>query len=253
MSIQRIKRGLLVLALAAPVHAGSKSNSAIKAFNDGVGLINGSHYQEAIAHFDDAIAADSEFAEAYYLRGVCRYSLKSHENALMDLSDAIRIKPDFIDAYALRGLLHYEADRYDEALTDVNFVLARKPDDAQSLLLRGIIELKREEAEGAARDFRAFLKLRPDDPMAPQIREVLASLGGAPAPAASAKKHATTAHRSAPPADTASAPRSSAPGAQPTINTRALAEKFGRRVLQGDQAPVVGDINERQQIKSDGQ
>jgi len=229
--------------------AGTKSNSAIKAFNDGIGLVNNNDYQNAIEHFDDAIAADSEFAEAYYLRGVCRYSLKAMDGALLDLTDAVRLKPDLLEARGLRGLVNYESDRYDQALDDVNFVLTRKPDDAQALLIRGIISLKREDAPGAARDFRAFLKLRPDDPMAPQIREVLASLGGAPAPEAKKPK---TSHKKTAPAEEepSSASAASRSTATPTINTRALAEKFGHQLLQGDQAPVLGDINQREQIKT---
>jgi len=240
--------------LLTPSWAGTKSNTAIKAFNDGVGLVNNNDYQDAVEHFDDAIAADSEFAEAYYLRGVCRYSLKGMDGALLDLSDAIRLKPDLLEARALRGLVEYESDQSGPALEDVNYVLERKPEDAQSTLVRAIIELKRDDAAGAARDFKVFLKLRPNDPMAPKIREVLASLGGA-VPAV--KK---VAHRKAPaPASSDDATAPAAPvspseaAETPTVNTRALAEKFGRQLLQGDQSPVVGDINQRERLKPDNQ
>jgi tetratricopeptide (TPR) repeat protein len=252
------KKTLCLIALLPwTLYAGSKSQSAIKAFNDGVALVNTSDFSNAASHFDDAIAADADFSEAYYLRGVCRYSLKGMDGALLDLSDAIRLKSDFVDAYGLRGLVYYETDQYDQALSDVNVVLARKPDDAQSHLIRGIIELKREDAAGVKADFGAFLKLRPNDAMAPKIRDVLASLnGGASAPA----KPKTVRRKVVPPTDDASATAAAEPPPAPvpvsarrapSVNMRALADKFSRQVLQGNRGPVVGDINARENVRVD--
>lgn len=251
------KKTLCLIALLPwTLYAGSKSQSAIKAFNDGVALVNTADYGHAASHFDDAIAADSDFAEAYYLRAVCRYSLKGTDGALLDLSDAIRLKSDFVDAYALRGLVYYETDQYDPALADVNYVLERKADDAQSHLIRGIIELKREDAEGVKADFGAFLKLRPNDAMAPKIRDVLASLKGGSS--AAPEKPKTVRRKAAPRTDDTSAaeapvrtPARASVQRAPSVNMRALADKFSRQVLQGNRGPVVGDINARENVRMD--
>jgi len=228
----------LWLAVSAGLHATTKSQPAIKTFNEGVALVNAQDYTNAAGHFEEAIEIDPDFAEAYYLRGVCRYSLKGLDGAILDLSDAIRLDPTLIAARSLRGLAYYDSGQNDQALEDLNYALERKPTDAQALTVRGVIELKQEDSAGAVRDFRALLKAHPDDPMAPKIRELLASLGGAPA-AAKTK----TAHRrpTAETSESASAPPAAPAGNEPTptINTRALAEKFGQQLLQGDRSPVA--------------
>src|SRR5262245_55369195 len=100
--------------------AWARPNSAIRAFNDGVKAFNAKQLNESVSHFDEAISGDSEFSEAYYARGACKYYLKSTDGALLDLNEALRLKPDYIDARALRGAVHYESDRWDAALEDFN-------------------------------------------------------------------------------------------------------------------------------------
>lgn len=229
--------------------AETHSQTAIKAFNDGVGFANSGDYQNALGHFDDAIAADGDFAEAYYVRAICRYSLRMREGAQSDLNEAIRLKPDLYDAYALRGTLAYEAEQYDQAYDDVNIALQHKPDDAQALLVRAVIELKREDIPSAKRDFKAFVKLRPDDPMAPKVRELLGQMehiASTDTEAPSSKRNAS-ATTSAAPVRHAARPSNTIP--RPTLSARALAEKFGHQLLQGDRGPITGDINQRAAVQ----
>jgi tetratricopeptide (TPR) repeat protein len=232
--------------------ASTRSNTAIKSFNQGVEFLNKNDYQNATDSFSEAIAADDGFAEAYYLRGVCRYQLKGLDGALLDLSDAIRLKEDLIEARGLRGLIRYESDQYDQALEDLNAVLEKKPKDAQARLIRGIISLKREDSAAAVRDFKVFLAVKPDDPMAPQVREVLASLTGAPA----AKPSSDSAADVAP-----AAPRKHAASQRaapednsltPQVSTRELADRFGKQLLHGEQTQASGDLNRRVPVSDDG-
>jgi len=234
---------LLPFAFCHAVYADAPPQSAVKAFNEGVKHFNAREFNEAIPLFDEAISADSDFADAYYARGACRYYLKGSDGALMDLGDAIRLKPELLDARALRGAVYYEADRWDQALEDFNYVLERHPTDAQSLLGRGVIYLKREQPEEAARDFRAFLKAHPDDALAPKLRKLLVSLTGGPAPGEESA--------SAPPSSGA-APRrtyrrpteaAKALGDSLMLRSHDLSERFGNKVLRGERAEAVGDIH----------
>src|SRR6266404_5675220 len=58
---------LLALCLAAPLWA--RSNSSIRAFNEGVKYFNAKQFSAAIPRFDEAISGDDQFAEAYFARG----------------------------------------------------------------------------------------------------------------------------------------------------------------------------------------
>src|SRR5262245_55755783 len=61
--------------------AWARSQSAVRAFNEGVTAFNAKQFNQAIPHFDDAIAADSNFTEAYFARGACKYYLKAFDTA----------------------------------------------------------------------------------------------------------------------------------------------------------------------------
>jgi len=239
-----------LLAMTAGNVAFARSNQAIKAFNEGVKAFNARQFNEAIPAFDEAISADAEFAEAYYARGACKYSLKSLDGALQDLNETLRLKPDHIDAQALRGAVQYEADRWDGALEDFSAVLSKNPRDAQSLLGRAVILLKREDLAGAARDFKGFLQIRPDDPLAPKVRQLVASLKGAgeaqrpPEPAPVQK---STARPSA-----GATRRAAAPSRQlspedlqrlaDSLMSHTLSDPYQRKILHGERAQAVGQI-----------
>jgi tetratricopeptide (TPR) repeat protein len=234
------------MALLVPVCVWARPQSATLAFNEGVKLFNARQFNEAIPHFDEAISGDGDFAEAYFARGACKYYLKSLDGAILDLNDALRLKSDYLDALALRGAVNYESDRWDAALEDFNAVLEKNPKDAQSLLGRAVILLKREDKEGAARDFKGFLRARPDDVLVPKIRQLLASLTNR-RPAAPAEEG----ENAAPPSEreTASIP----PGRALTSSdmkkiadsllNHPLTESYDQKVLRGEGAQAVGDIN----------
>ena len=53
---------------------------------------------------DKAIAnLNTEYAEAYYNRGVARHKMGELEAALNDFNEAIRVDPDYAQAYYSRG------------------------------------------------------------------------------------------------------------------------------------------------------
>jgi tetratricopeptide (TPR) repeat protein len=238
-----------LLFLIVPL-AFARSNTAIKAFNQGVKAFNAKQFNEAVPAFDEAISADSEFVEAYFARGACKYYLKSLDGSIMDLNETLRQKPDYVDARALRGAVYYEMDQWDNALEDFTAVLAKTPRDAQSLLGRAVILLKREDLDGASRDFKGFLRVRPEDPLAPRVRQLLASLkrvGGAEKPPVEETTGENTAQQPA-----HSAPHRPAAAHAPTsadlqkladsLLSRPLSQSYERKVLRGEQAQVVGDI-----------
>ena len=170
---------------------------------------------------------------------------------MADLNEAIRLKPEYTDARALRGAIYYEADRWDDALEDFNAVLEKKPQEAQSLLGRAVILLKREDRAGAARDFKGFLSVRPDDPLAPKVRQLLASLkrGKEQPETEEPEPHAQNPEESPAPARhhhaAAQAPMSAEDLQRlaDSLMSHPLSESYNRKVIRGEKAQAVGDIN----------
>ena len=241
--------GFSLFVFSFRLWADGHPQSAVKAFNKGVELFNAKQFNEAISFFDEAISDDDSFAEAYYARAACRHYLKGSDGALMDLSDAIRLKSDLLDARALRGAVYYENDQWDQAMDDFNYVLERNPTDAQSLLGRGVIYLKREDSVHAEHDFKVFIKAHPQDALVPRMRQLIASLHGPVTPTEEAPSTAENEVSSPPkPHHAAGAPRKPSAAAQALanslmLNSNELSENFGHKVLQGERAEAVGDIN----------
>jgi tetratricopeptide (TPR) repeat protein len=214
--------------LLSPVQA--RSNSASRAYNEGVQLFNQKDCNGAVARFDEAISSDPDFSEALYARGACKYYLKSLHGSLMDLNSALRLNSQNLEARALRGAVQYEMDQWDGAVRDFDYVLERDGSDAQALLGRGIIRLKREELPGAKRDFQNFLRVRPNDPMADQVRKVLTSLEGAQEAPGRAPRTSRSPARRAAPIET-----------MPDLENT-LSDAYLKKVLRGENAQAVGDI-----------
>ena len=228
----------------------SKSNEAIRAYNNGVRKLNERQYGEAISAMDQALSHDDQFAEAYFLRAVCRQSTNSLGAALSDLDQAIQLKPALTDAHALRGAIRYEKDQWDGALEDFTYVLARKPSDGQSLVGRGIIRLNRKDPSGAAHDLRAFVKRYPTNPLTPKVREILAAIQKEAGPEAPASANAGEHEEESPSAPTRSR-RASAVGGRSAADLArglmrregSLSEKFGQNVVRGERREVAGDLS----------
>jgi tetratricopeptide (TPR) repeat protein len=225
----------------------TKSSSALRAYNQGIKHANEGNCRAAMPYLDQAISDDRDFGDAFYARGYCRQQMKNFESASMDLSDAVRLSPGLLDARSLRGAVRLELDQTDAALEDFEYVLARKPTDATSLLERGVISLRREDADAAIRDFKAFVKHHPDHAATPQVRKVLASLGGAPAPASPrASAGRPSAPRQEGAAPSAGSSRVSAEAirrAQALLSGQnTLSEQIGRKVLRGERAEATGEM-----------
>lgn len=62
-------------------------------------------YDQAIKHYDDAIAADSNYAEAYYNRGLCYEAVGNITAAAADYNKAINLRPGYeLAALGMRRL-----------------------------------------------------------------------------------------------------------------------------------------------------
>ena len=118
-------------------------------------------YKDAITDYDIAIDKDPNYAEAYYLRGLARGSLKQREDSIVDFDDAIRLNPNRAEAYYERGRAKGSLERYEDSIVDSDDAIRLNPDYTEAYLLRGGVRYNLERYEEAIVDFTSTLRLDP--------------------------------------------------------------------------------------------
>lgn len=91
------------------------SQRAQRHFKRGLQAIERGQPQQAIAWFDDALAADSQFAEAYNQRALACYQLERWHEALADAQEAVERMPVHFGAWACMGHVYAQLDDLNRA------------------------------------------------------------------------------------------------------------------------------------------
>jgi len=121
---------------------------------------------QAIADYDQAIALDPDFAEAYSNRGSAYADKGDLDHAIADYDQAIALKPDFAKAYYNRGVTYDEKGDLDHAIADYDQAIALKPDYADAYNNRGVDYAAKGDLDHAIADFDQAIALKPDFAMA---------------------------------------------------------------------------------------
>jgi len=93
----------------------------------GTKAMNRREFDDAIAHFDKAIAADPNFAEAYNQRAIVKYLQEQYEACIDDCKLAVERMPHHFGAWAGMGHCHAHLGRVREALACYEKVLTIHP------------------------------------------------------------------------------------------------------------------------------
>ncbi len=153
-------------------------------------------YERAIKDLSQAIALNSEDADAYYERALAYYnsnkyeksiedytvalslrensltytkrgeaysSFEHYEQALSDFDQALLLNPQHAWAYADRGLAHRLLEHYEQAIADFDQALLLNPQDSWTYANRGLAHRLLEHYEQAVSDFDQAISLNPDD------------------------------------------------------------------------------------------
>ncbi len=130
-------------------------------FQQGLVLAGSDRRQEAITHWDMAIAMDESQARLWAHRGAVLVDLNLHEQALISLNKALGLDPDDATALTKRGEALVELSRVQEALPDLRRAVELDPQSVESWYFQGRSLARLERFEEAIRCFDQALALQP--------------------------------------------------------------------------------------------
>jgi Tfp pilus assembly protein PilF len=94
---------------------------------DGVKSMNEDRYEEALADFDQVVAADPNYAEGWNKRANAEYLLGNYDAAVQDIRRVLSLEPRHFGALAGLGLVYLAIDEPAGALKAFNAALAINP------------------------------------------------------------------------------------------------------------------------------
>ncbi len=152
----------------------------------GYELYRSGSYQQAIAAFDEVIAAEPEQGLAYGFRGVSRWELARAagdralvEEAVADLDRAIALDRSMFVAFFHRGQAHQWLGNYPQAIADFELALGLSDVPTQRVQLaywRGLAKVELGDVESAREAFEAARLLVKDSELRIEIIAALEAL-----------------------------------------------------------------------------
>ncbi len=123
--------------------------------------ISQNNYFEAIQKLDACIQARPGQYDAYFFRGICKYSLNDNLGALQDLNVAVTVYDPYLsDAYHYRSYVKYRLGDYDGAIRDINQLIAIESGDPKLYLERAFSKLANQDYNGALKDCNKTLSMQ---------------------------------------------------------------------------------------------
>lgn len=118
-------------------------------------------FVDAIRNFNTAIYSQPDHFEAYFLRGVAKFSLGDFQGAIEDFTTTLRIHPLYTRAYHYRGIANDRISNYHNALADFNKALEIDPYNADLHVASGATKMHLNRFESAIEDYNLALMIDP--------------------------------------------------------------------------------------------
>ena len=109
--------------------------------------------KSAIKFYDKAIKASSQFAVAYYNRGLAKFGLNDYKDAIADYNRALDINPQDAVAYCARGLAKYRLNNHKDAIADYDQAIGINKQYARAYYNRGLAKRQLGDLPGAIADY----------------------------------------------------------------------------------------------------
>ena len=133
------------------------NTQAIDAFSQGVGKAYEYKDEEAVALFDQAIAADPTYANAYYERANSYYNLGNYTNAILDYRNALDNGRDDANVRWNLGWVYYLEGRFEDAYNMNQPQVAADPTLIGLRFNQALILLVEGRMDEAASEFNATI------------------------------------------------------------------------------------------------
>jgi len=146
----------VVFNILASVEAHAVSNYFV-----GNTLLNQRRVDEAVEHFQKALALQSESAAFHAGLGSAFYQKRRMDEAIIEYQKALEIKPDFAEAHNNLGYSLLQIGRVNEAITHFQRTLEIKPDFAETHKTLGDSLLQMGRVDEAIVHYRKATELRP--------------------------------------------------------------------------------------------
>ncbi len=118
-------------------------------------------FAAALASYAQAIAVKTDFADAYFNRGIVLKELRQFDAALASYDQAIAIKADHAEAHLNRGNVLRELGRFPAALASYDRAISIRPDYPAGYFSRGNVFLDLKQHEAAIASYDQAMALEP--------------------------------------------------------------------------------------------
>ena len=129
-------------------------------------LLEKGNVQEAITHFQKALAINPDDAKAHNNLGAALRQEERLDEAITQYQNALQINPDYVDAHNNLGSALRQKGRVDEAITQYREALQINPDYADAHYNLGNAFLQKGNAGEAIAQFQQALEVKPTQPAA---------------------------------------------------------------------------------------
>ena len=111
-------------------------------------------YRAALGDYNQAIALDEDFSEAYLRRAEVRYLMGDDSGVLADCQRAIALNSIESRTYFYQGMARYRLNYVQSAIAAFSDAITCDPEDAQYYYRRGLAHQDLHQIDEAAKDFR---------------------------------------------------------------------------------------------------
>jgi tetratricopeptide (TPR) repeat protein len=150
-------------------------------YNLGGVLFRQGKVPEAVAQYEQALQLNPDYAEAHNDLGVVLVQLGRMQEAIGHYEQALRLKPDLAEAHCNLGVTLQQAGRVPEAMAHYEQALRLNPNYAEAHNNLAVVLVRVGRMQEAAGQWEQALRCRPDDAKAHyNLGVVLAQLGQMP-------------------------------------------------------------------------
>jgi len=133
-------------------------------------LFDEGKYEQAIAYYDKALAADPNDYEALYNKGVAFANLGKYEEAITYFDKALAVEPNDVDTLSYKGTSLESLGKHEEAITYFDKALAVEPDNVNTLNWKGYSLYNSGKYDDAITYFDKVLEIDPQNEYAKNLR-----------------------------------------------------------------------------------